>query len=668
MNIKEQTICFFKKHNIEINLNLISFVNLFKIDFKKNKPKVIYYDYSLFSEFEKGFSKELLESNNYIIEIENEKIFAVDKNLWELMDSIENEEKVLTQKEKPKYKLEILNKNLTIVTGLWNIGRPNRSFETYLQHFENVLKIPNFLYIYAPPELEAFIWERRSKENTFIKIMDLEDLKSFYGPLWIPTQKIRKNSDWYSQAEWLKDSPQAVCEWYNPIVQSKMPMLNDATISNPFSTEYFMWLDAGITNTVYENYFIENKVLNKINSYLNSFLFLSYPYVANKEIHGFEYEAMNRYAQNQVDYVCRGGLFGGHKDFIANANGMYWNILNSSLQEGLMGTEESIFTIMSYLDPSTYRRYALDENGLIIKFIQALDGETIQLEEVNRKYNSPYGFYHKEKDKTSLYVLGFNFPEQFKTLIDSFQKHPEWLSRSRKILVNNSDSNIAIAEYDSLCKKYGFEHIITGKNLGICGGRQFVAEHFQESDSKYYMFFEDDMCLHEPSENLHCRNGFRCYIPNLYDKIHHIMAREDFDYLKLSFTEVYMDNNLQVSWYNVPQIVRTKIWPEYDKLPINGLDFNCPRTEFKNINCYQELSYITGNIYYANWPMIVSRNGNKKMFLDIKWQHPYEQTWMSQIFQDHIEGKYKSAVLLASPINHNRIFHYSPETRKENAG
>lgn len=668
MKIKDQTINFFKKHNLEFNPEFIDFVTLFKINFKQNKPKIINYNISSFSEFEKEFSKDLINSNNYTTEINGDEIFSVDRNIWELIKSIEGSSEQILTKNYAKNQIEIKNKNLTIVTGLWNIGRPNRSFETYLEQFENFLKIPNFLYIYAPPELESFIWERRSKENTFIKIMDLNDLKSFYGPLWVPTQKIRKNPDWYNQAGWLRDSPQAVCEWYNPIVQSKMPMLHDSKISNPFNTDYFIWLDAGITNTVYENFFIQDRVLDKINEHLSSFLFLSYPYVADKEIHGFEYGSMNKYAQNNVQYVCRGGLFGGHKDFISNANGMYWNILNSSLEEGLMGTEESIFTIMSYLDPSSYKRFALDENGLIVKFIDALNKNNVKLENSKPTYNGPIGYYNKDIDKTSLYVLGFNFPEQFKTLIQSFEKHPEWLTRPRKILVNNSDSDTAIAEYEILCKKYGFEHIVTKKNLGICGGRQFVAEHFQESDSKYYMFFEDDMCLHEPSENLHCRNGFKCYIPNLYDKIHHIIAREDFDYLKLSFTEVYMDNNLQVSWYNVPQEVRTRIWPEYDKLPINGLDFNCPRTEFKNINTYQDLAYITGNIYYANWPMIVSKKGNKKMFIDIKWAHPYEQTWMSQIFQDNLEGKYKSAVLLASPINHNRIYHYLAEQRKENAG
>jgi hypothetical protein len=447
-----------------------------------------------------------------------------------------------------------------------------------------------------------------------------------------------------------------------------MPMLHDAKIFNPFNTDYFIWLDAGISTTVYENFFVKDRVLDKINKYLDSMLFLSYPYVADKEIHGFSFDAINRYAGKKVEYVCRGGLFGGHKDYISAANSMYWNLLNSSLGEGLMGTEESIFAIMAHLDPSTYRRYSLDENGLICKFIQNLLADKIELEPVKVSANGPIAYYNPTTDKTSLYVLGFNFPEQFQALLNSFEKHPEWLSKPRKILVNNSDDPSSIKQYDEICKKYNFEHIVTGRNLGICGGRQFVAEHFDRSDSKYYMFFEDDMCLYEPNLELHCRNGFRCHVPNLYDKIHHIVARGGFDYLKLSFTEVYMDNNLQVAWYNVPQSVRTKVWPDYDQLPINGLDYNCPRTEFKNINVHEGLSYISGNIYYANWPMLVSKSGNKKMFLDNKWQHPYEQTWMSQIFQDHLEGKYKSAVLLASPINHNRISHYKPEQRRENAG
>ena len=144
------------------------------------------------------------------------------------------------------------------------------------------------------------------------------------------------------------------------------------------------------------------------------------------------------------------------------------------------------------------------------------------------------------------------------------------------------------------------------------------------------------------------------------------MIKEDFDFLKLSYTEVYMDNNIQVSWYNVPQTVRSEIWPNYDKLPINGLDPNAPRTQFKNIEVLENLSYASGEIYYANWPMIVSKKGNQKMFIDTKWAHPFEQTWMSHMFQETRKGNLNPAILLAAPINHNRIVWYKPEERREN--
>ena len=562
-----------------------------------------------------------------------------------------------------------MNNNLTIATGLWNIGRDGRPFTHYLQHFNHFLDIDANLFLYIPKELEEMVWAKRSKENTYVKIYELEDIKNMYRPFWDKTQEIRTKPEWKNQAGWLSQSPQASLEWYNPIVQSKMFLLNDVTIWNPFNTEYFMWLDAGITNTVYEKYFTDNKALDKILPYLESFLFLSYPYEANTEIHGFDFNAMNRYAGKKVEYVCRGGLFGGKKEVINQANGLYYSLLDKSLSEGYMGTEESIFSLMSYIEPEKYRRYALDSNGLIIKFIQALLDDKVELESIpdDRVYLKPKNL-DTSNLKTSLYMLTFNFPEQIEHTVKTWEANsPDWLSKPyRKILIDNSNKQEAIDGNKAICEKYGFEHIITGENLGINRGRQRVAEHFDESDSDYYFFFEDDMGFNPSTDTGFCRNGFRKYIPNLYDTVHKIMLKEEFDFLKLSYTEVYMDNNIQVSWYNVPQQVRAEYWPDYTKLPVQGLDPNAPRTKFDKINVLNEVSYISGDIYYANWPMIVSKEGNKKMFIDTKWAHPYEQTWMSYMFQETKKSNLKPAVLLAAPVWHNRIIYYEAHERREN--
>jgi len=146
------------------------------------------------------------------------------------------------------------------------------------------------------------------------------------------------------------------------------------------------------------------------------------------------------------------------------------------------------------------------------------------------------------------------------------------------------------------------------------------------------------------------------------------MIKDNLDYLKLSFTEVYWDNDIQTSWYNVPQNVRNKFFPGNTQLPRGGKSLNAPKTIFNNIKNIEGLSYIDGEVTYTNWPMIMSKEGNKKVFLEIKWEYPYEQTWMSHVFQKQREEYIKAGVLLASPIWHDRIKYYKPEERRENAG
>ena len=375
---------------------------------------------------------------------------------------------------------------------------------------------------------------------------------------------------------------------------------------------------------------------------------------------------MNRFAGSKVEYVCRGGLFGGHIDAIRSANGTYWHLVNDTLQSGYMGTEESIFTIMSYLEPEKFRRFALDDNGLVVKFIDALAKNEVVLEPIPEKNIKLYKkTVDPSKLKVSVYMLTFNFPHQVEHTIQTWLKHDNWLTKTRNILIDNSTNEEARVANKEICNKYNFEHIITNENTGINGGRFRAAKHFQESDSDYYLFLEDDMGIYEASEGI-CRNGFRTYVPNLYDKVLKIVEGSDIDFLKLSYTEVYIDNNIQVSWYNVPQSVRSEFWPDYDRLPTAGLDLNCPKTKLDTIEVVDGLSYVKGEIYYCNWPTLCGKKGNQKMFLDTTWARPYEQTWMSYMFQETKKGNLKPAVLLASPINHNRIAHYTPEERREN--
>lgn len=190
-----------------------------------------------------------------------------------------------------------------------------------------------------------------------------------------------------------------------------------------------------------------------------------------------------------------------------------------------------------------------------------------------------------------------------------------------------------------------------------------MAEHFNESDSEYYIFLEDDMNLNV--DNSVCSCGFNTQIEDLYEKSLTIIHNNRYDYLKLSFSEFYGDNKTQWAWYNVPQNIRELWFPDKTKLPESGLDPDAPKTEVTQEKRYKDLKYFEGEFHYCNWPLWFSRKGNRKVFLDTKWAYPNEQTWMSHVFQLQKAGKIKAAALALSPIFHHRFDYYPAEERKE---
>jgi hypothetical protein len=555
--------------------------------------------------------------------------------------------------------------NITLVTGIWDIGRGeltegwSRPYQHYLDKFEQLLKCDENMIIFGEDDLEKFVFERRSPENTQFISRPLSWFQD--NEFFSKIQKIRTNEDWLNRSGWLRESTQARLENYNPLVMSKVFLLNDAKIMDKFNSEYMFWIDGGLTNTVHQGYFTHDKVLDKLSKYISKFSFVCFPYDAETEIHGFEYNRLNDIAGDKVNKVARGGFFGGPKHTIGDINGIYYNLLQSTLNEGLMGTEESIFSIMCYKHSDIVNYFEIESNGLIGKFFENLKNDELKLksENIHKSENN------LDVNKVGLYVITFNSPNQFRTLIDSMIAYDkDYVYKTKKFLLDNSSDLSTTEEYSVICEEYGFEHI-KKDNLGICGGRQWIAEHFQnETDLDFYLFFEDDMFFY-PKEGEVCRNGFNRYVPNLYSKTLQIVKKENFDFLKLNFSEFFGDNGTQWAWYNVPQHVREKYWPGKNRLPQQGLDPNAPKALYDSVRTFQGIPYVTGDVYYCNWPQIVSRTGNQKMFLDTTWGHPFEQTWMSHMYQLVKEGGLYPGLLLMTPTEHDRFEHYERGLRKE---
>jgi hypothetical protein len=370
---------------------------------------------------------------------------------------------------------------------------------------------------------------------------------------------------------------------------------------------------------------------------------------------------MNQIVGQKVDMVARGGFFGGPKNMISDINGIYYNLLSSTLNNGLMGTEESIFSIMCYKHADLIDYFTIESNGLFGKFFEDLKEERLERKNI-QNFNTLNDDLNP--DNSALYVITFNSPKQFDTLIQSMNQYDvNFINKPKKYLLDNSTDLTTTEEYRKICDLYGFEHM-KKKNLGICGGRQWIAEHADENGFDFYFFFEDDMFFY-PKKGEVCRNGFNRYVSDLYQNSIQIAKKYHYDFVKFNYSEFYGDNGTQWSWYNVPQSFRVENWPEKPNLPVHGQDPNAPRTKFKNIRIHNNIPFIDGEIYYCNWPQVVTKHGNKKMFLTTKWDRPFEQTWMSYMFQETIKKNINPALLLLTPTEHDRFDFYDGSLRKE---
>lgn len=266
----------------------------------------------------------------------------------------------------------------TFVTALFDLGRAAlspafaRDFEShYLRKFEDTLAVQAPLVVYTEPALEAFVWARRRKENTRVVLITKAELEAL--PHHAPAQQIRVRETWRAQASWLSESPQAALPHYHTVVASKLRWLADVAHENPWKTRAFFWIDAGLSHTVDASLLADERLPRRLAEIADKPVFAAFSYRNHVEIHGFAIEAMQAHANtSRVDHVLRGGLFGGDARGLAALQALFDTWMKRTLSEGLMGTEESLFTLLAHRYPELLRAYTLGEDGLLEPFVRAL--------------------------------------------------------------------------------------------------------------------------------------------------------------------------------------------------------------------------------------------------------------------------------------------------------
>lgn len=252
-------------------------------------------------------------------------------------------------------------KEATIVTSLFNVKREEmdgRSWNEYLQWFNDTLKLNCAMVIFTTEDMVEFIEERRTSIPTEIITQKVEEIPYYY--LKNDIDNII-NSEEYKQK--ISDPNRIECQHsiYSIIQYSKFEWMKTVILENTFNSKFFFWIDAGASR-FFEGYdsSLEYPSQNAIvaleemgSKFLIQMNMECYPDLANADVLDEDYLLDNR------SYIL-GSMFGGEKNAALKVIDDIKFYLNKMITKGYINNEQ---ILLGYLvkqnvdDYEVYKRY-----------------------------------------------------------------------------------------------------------------------------------------------------------------------------------------------------------------------------------------------------------------------------------------------------------------------
>lgn len=252
----------------------------------------------------------------------------------------------------------------TIVTGLFDINRSQldgRSWESYLTWFEKTLSINSPMVVFVEEKTYDFVKSRRSEHNTKIIVQNLSNVEIY-------KYKDRMDaiiaSDSYKRT--IKDSNRIECKnsLYTMIQFSKFEWMSIASNDNPFNSDYFIWMDAGLsrffdelnTSNHYPSESMEKQLLSFGDKAFIQTFCCSYPDLFHANTLSENYLLDNR------SYVM-GGLFGGTRNVIPMLKQKVHDVfVNIMLNKNIINNEQIVLGYLYKTSPELFATFVNDNN------------------------------------------------------------------------------------------------------------------------------------------------------------------------------------------------------------------------------------------------------------------------------------------------------------------
>ena len=540
----------------------------------------------------------------------------------------------------------------TLVTAVFALGKERLAPPFHAdagddrRHLPAVLSMDCPMVVYTDAAHEALVLQLRGARPTRIHVVDPAVLAG--QRLYEPVHRIRQEPAWLAQADWLPGSPQAVLGGYTPVLLTKPLWLYQQARANPFGSSHLYWIDSDLGRTV-PSALLRAESLRRLARRHRHFLLLCRPHEPLREVHGFDAAALAQLSGvERTRWVASGAFLGGPAGVISEVAALYSHHLEHSLSSGLMGTDESLLTLLSYAHPHSFDLQFVGRDGVTEPFFSQLAQGWPGDAPAARKLLA---------ELAETWFVSYNTPQQFDRLLQSIERaEPALLRTARRVLLNNSTDASTFADYDAVCHRWGVEQLREG-NRGMNGARLHAAELFARGGRHAMFWFEDDMLLVAADDRWQaCENGLPRHVHEVASAALAMLQREFADYVKLSFTEVRGAHHTQRAWDYLTAEGREHYFPGVDEAPPQAV---------AAIQCLGHVPYAVGEACYSNWPHVVSRRGSRRLFLDEQREPSDERSWAARSFALLRAGELRAAVLLASPVHHDRTQQYASAERIE---
>lgn len=318
-----------------------------QLDFTTWRPKLVRCEYINLNEEEKKGLLEILEKNDYVYHISGMDIDAVAAEHW---NKISDYSLPIAPAQS---KNNMTDKSITLVTSVIQasidpaISHPNDLFKK-IKKLLTPLQSSIPVIIYSPIGPATLAIKERSPNSTYLISKSINEFRDqdLYN-------KLLQNFKIDLKSESSKIDPQNIADSSFTDL-SKMFLLNDATLFNPFNTELFLWVDIEILPEIVSSLENKNKTISKKLKEISDDMrfFLPSRALNKSDIEDLNIASQIWLGQGQSNHnhqhKATGHMFGGHKQAINNFNAVYYSCLNLLLDNKIKCTASTVLTFSSY--------------------------------------------------------------------------------------------------------------------------------------------------------------------------------------------------------------------------------------------------------------------------------------------------------------------------------